>query len=490
MSPTRDLDLLDLEQFATLSLDLLAIATRERLVWVSPRWTEVLGWSSTELLSQPFLAFVHPDDLAATVQEASRLQEGERAVQFLNRYRTKDGGFRWLEWNTSVAEDGRLYCITRDVTVRVEARQALTQRARLVEMAQHLLQVGHWYVDLAECTTFWSPEIYAIHGQNPETFTPSPERTIASYHPEDRSTVSETVARAVEFGEPFELEARIVRPTGEVRLVRTMGQAQRGPTGSISGVFGIVRDLTDDERVRRSQELEQFAHVASHDLRQPVRTIRQYLALLDEDYDLGLDEDGRTFWGFVTAAADRLDHLVRDLGRYTRACGNATTEPVGLDALARSVLERFEVDYASRGGHATIHGPLPEVLGNRARLYQVFEHLVQNALRFAGDAPPHLTVTGVPAPSSGTVTVVFSDQGCGFDPADGEKIFEPFRRLAHHDDEGTGIGLAIVRRMVQSMGGQVWAHGQPGHGASFFVRLPLAPRDRPTPFGTPDSRRD
>ncbi|MEO0603217.1 MAG: PAS domain-containing protein, partial [Myxococcota bacterium] len=350
MTSILDLHPEDLELFTTLSLDLLAIAQTDRLCWVSPRWTEVLGWSADELVSQPYLAFVHPDDVANTVAEAERLGSGAQNAQFLNRYRTKGGRYRWLEWNTSVAESGRLYCIVRDVTTRIESRQKLRQRAKLVEMSQQLLQVGHWYMDRLRNTTFWSPEVYVIHGQDPTTFTPSPERTLLAFHRADRAMVADAVGRAFDLGDPFELEARVVRPTGEVRLVKTMGQAQRLPTGEISGVFGILRDITDDERVKRNQELEQFAYVATHDLRQPVRTIRQYLALIDEDYELGLDDEGRTFWGFVTQAADRLDQLVRDLGRYTRAGGAASPTVVELHDVVRVAVETATPGFEAREG--------------------------------------------------------------------------------------------------------------------------------------------
>jgi len=488
VSATTDLRPIDLERFTLMSRDLLAIATTERLVWVSPRWTEVLGWTAEELLAQPYIAFVHPDDVARTADEASRIAEGRFASRFRNRYRTKHGDFRWLEWTSVSGPDDLLYCMCRDVSRCLEAERGLAQRDEMIEMATQLVDAGHWSLDLLRDTLEWSPEVFALFGRDATGFTPSLERYLAACHRDDRDQVAECFDLAMRCGERFELESRIVRPTGEIRLVHCVGTPQRDASQRITGILGVVRDITDDDRVRRDGDLLQFAHVASHDLRQPVRTIRQYLGILSEDYDLGLDAEGQRYWGFVKSAADRLERLVRDLGRYTRAGQAPVPVPLDLDDLLADVVAELGPRFEAAGGHIAVHGRLPRVLGEASALGETFEHLLDNALQFAGDQPPRVTINTVAAPRSGTATILVSDQGLGFEPGDCEKIFEPFRRLGPHDVHRTGIGLAIVRRVVQSLAGQVWAQGQPGSGATFFLRLPLAPS--PARSYAPAPRRD
>lgn len=466
----------DLAPFFALSQDLMAVANTERFLWLSPRWSELLGWTDEELSSGPFLQFVHPDDAAATVEAAAELNRGKLVVQFQNRYRCRDGQYRWLEWNAS-PRDGRLYCVARDVTERVRVEERLRHRAELVALAEDIFHTGHWYIDLVDDDVFWSPEIYRIHGRDPATFSPSLADGIDAYHPEDRNRVTELVNRAIDQQVAFEFELRIVRPTGEVRRVHSVGRPHHDRTGAMIGILGVFQDITDDPRVRRVEQLEQFAYVAGHDLRSPIRTIRNIITILEEDYELPWDDEGQALWGRMSGAIDRLDRLVKDLASYTRAGIVPTPSKVSTQQVLAWVLNELGPRFEAASGSVDVADDLPLVRAEGSRLGQVVLNLLDNALQYSGARPPRVSVGWEADPGGKTVTLSFRDQGIGFDPSDAERIFEPFRRLGLADPQRTGIGLAIVRQLVEGMGGQVWATGRPGEGATFFVRLDRAPGD-------------
>ena len=465
------LDREDLERFIRLTQDMFAIAEGDRLVWVSTAWTEILGWSREELGAAPYLSYVHPDDVPATLESAKGIARGEPVIQFTNRYRHKDGGYRWLEWNASPQPDGRMFCVTREVSARKAQEATLNHHTRLYALAEEVFRAGHWYVDLVENTLYWSHEIYRIHGRDPATFTPDLASGIDAYHPDDREKVTAVINRAIEEREPFHFELRILRPSGEERLVESVGQPVSDHNDQVIGILGVFRDITDDWRVRRNAELEQFARVAAHDLRGPVTTVSNYLHLLETECDMSLEGEGLRFWEYVRRSMRRLGRLVQDLSRYTDAGQEVRLQLVDLNRSLESVVAEIGAEFKARRPQIDVLGPLPHVWGHATRLEQVFDNLLRNAVRFAGDAPAHVTIRALDEGAEGTVTVAVSDEGVGFKQDYAEQIFEPFRRLVNDDDGGTGIGLALVRQFVESFGGDVWAHGTKGRGATFFVRL-------------------
>lgn len=457
------------ELFAHQTPDLLCTASLEgQFTWLNDRLSEVLGVPKEDLLDKPFLSFVHPDDLPATLDELSALAEGKKVFEFTNRYRTGDGGWVWLQWNSRV-EDGVIYAIARDVTDREEAQAANQRRIVLLEQAERLMGLGHWFVDLVNDSVTWSTEVFRIHGLDPAHHTPTLAHGIDAYHPDDCQMVGDVVARAIEDQEPFEFEARIVRPGGEIRWVHSIGEPQIDPlTRATTGIFGAFRDITDDSRCRRARELEQFAHVASHDLKEPARTVRAYMELLGEEVVPTLASPMDTWWTYVRDAAERMEELIDSLHDYAQAGHAVTLEPVALGPLVQGITQDLSQLITDADGTVIVVRELPTVFGDGPRLRQVFQNLIANALKFRGDSPPEIEIS---AQADGEDWVIrCADNGRGFSPADAARVFEPFHRLGR-DVAGTGMGLAVVQRVVTECGGTTWATGELGKGAVFHVRL-------------------
>jgi signal transduction histidine kinase len=231
-----------------------------------------------------------------------------------------------------------------------------------------------------------------------------------------------------------------------------------------------------DELGRSNRDLEQFASVASHDLQEPLRMVTSYVQLLGRRYAGRLDADADEFIAFAADGANRMQRLINDLLAYarlsTRGGPFATTEA---EAALKQALTNLQVAIEESGAVVT-HDLLPSVTGDATQLVQLLQNLVGNALKFRSDARPRIHVSARPRPgaSAGQTEWVFSvrDNGIGIDPQYADNIFVMFRRL--HPREayaGTGIGLAICKRIVERHGGRIWVESETGKGATFYFTI-------------------
>ncbi|MEL6180570.1 MAG: PAS domain-containing protein, partial [Myxococcota bacterium] len=315
-----------------LSLDMFCVAgTDGYLRWLNPRWSAVLGWTHEELVSAPFIDFVHPDDLEATLAEVERLKQGLPAVQFENRYRHKNGTWRWLEWNTVPQPDGKLFCSVRDITLRKMLERRRSAQHTLLRMAEELGRLGHWRVDLAHQELFWSTEVFRIHGIPPEEGTPKLEEAINAYHPDDRAIVSANLNKAIAEHSGFEFELRLIHRDGSVRHVLCRGICEMAEDGSgPEAVFGIFVDLTDIKKGQQALEaqarrlelhntmLSQFASIVSHDLRAPLRGITAVSTWIQEAVEEHQWDELPEYVELLLGRAERMGHMLKGLHHFVR----------------------------------------------------------------------------------------------------------------------------------------------------------------------------
>jgi signal transduction histidine kinase len=229
------------------------------------------------------------------------------------------------------------------------------------------------------------------------------------------------------------------------------------------------------ELERSNRELEQFASVTSHDLQAPLATISMYAQLLEQRH-AGQLNGGQQLVEGINAATVKARTLIRDLLEYSRAGrGELLNEPVEMGDVASEALEMLAGPIAQCGGEVTIED-LPVILGDARKLRQVFLNLVSNALKFTDGIP----VVRVSAEVQGNTAIfAVTDNGIGMDPAQAERIFQPFHRLhAEEDYPGTGIGLAVCERIIEQHGGRIWAQSAKGQGSTFRFTLPVASRRR------------
>jgi signal transduction histidine kinase len=252
-----------------------------------------------------------------------------------------------------------------------------------------------------------------------------------------------------------ELEERVCQRTAE--LEREVLQRQRA-----------LAELT-----RSNQDLEQFAYVASHDLQEPLRKVHVYLQLLERRCGDALDAEARRFLGFAVEAAGRMQTLVHDLLAYSRVGSRGKPfGPIDTAAAFDEAAANLETVIREAGGTVT-RGPLPSVRGDTTQLVQLFQNLLANALKFRGGRAP--VVHAAAEPAEGGWRFAVRDNGIGIDPRYSHRLFVLFQRLCSRSEyPGTGIGLAICKKIVERHGGRIGLQSEPGKGSTFWFTLPAS----------------
>jgi PAS domain S-box-containing protein len=297
-------------------------------------------------------------------------------------------------------------------------------------------------------------------------------------HPDDRSIFTEEFQRVVNASGAGRLECRCRHKDDHYRWFAWA--IVMAPDDRL--LYAAARDTTErritEEKLRQqteelehsNRELEQFAYVASHDLQEPLRIVSSYVQLLARRYEGKLDQDADEFIGFAVDGANRMKNLISDLLAYSRVDtrGKEFTR-VSMEETLHRVLEYLQLAIADSGATVT-HDPLPAVLGDGSQLAQLLQNLIANAIKFHGEEPPRVHV-GVSRQAEYWQFFV-RDNGIGIDSQYADRIFVIFQRLHNRDEyPGTGIGLAICRKIVERHYGRIWVESEPGKGATFYFTL-------------------
>jgi PAS domain S-box-containing protein len=421
---------------------------------------------------------------------AQVVQKGEPVLGQLLELHRFDGSRAFVINSASPVRDasgkviGSVVAI-QDITDLHTAEQDLRESEGRLSRAQELAHLGSWELDPVNDRLTWSDETYRIFGLRPQEFGATYEAFLEAVHPEDRAAVDAAYSSSLREGKSsYEIQHRIVRlGTGEIRWVHEKCQHVPDATGKIIRSVGMILDITErvradaslaqkaEELARSNKDLEQFAYIASHDLQEPLRMISSYVQLLAERYQGQLDDRADRYIAYAVDGANRMKLLINDLLAYSRV--GTRGRPLVLtdsQAVLQEVLADLQVAIEEQQATVT-HDALPPVLADEVQLGQLFQNLIGNALKFRGEAPPHIHV-GVQRENGGWRFSV-ADNGIGLDVKYAERIFVIFRRL-HGPEEypGTGMGLAICKKIVERHGGRIWVESQLGQGATFYFTLP------------------
>jgi PAS domain S-box-containing protein len=307
--------------------------------------------------------------------------------------------------------------------------------------------------------------------------------------PEDQSMIFEKMEKTITHPSiSTELEYRIKNRDGEIKWIWEILQelpANSRIPGETGKVQGIIRDITErkmaeeilklklEELARSNAESEQFAYVSSHDLQEPLRMISSYLQLLQRKYQGKLDDKADKYIYFAVDGAARMQTLINDLLEFSRVATRAKEpEPTDSEFILNQTLSNLEL-YIRQNNASVSHDPLPEVIADSTQLAQVFQNLIANGIKFQSEKASKIHISAEKKENKWVFSV--KDNGIGIDPQYSEKIFEVFKRL-HRKEEypGTGIGLAICKKIVERHGGCIWVESELGKGATFYFTLPIS----------------
>ena len=246
--------------------------------------------------------------------------------------------------------------------------------------------------------------------------------------------------------------------------------------GAAYAMCGISTDITERKRAEQSlrqynQELEQFAFIAAHDLQEPLRSVKSYTQLLAKRYKGALDSDADDYIHFVTTGVDRMVTLIRGLQSYTTVTHRheSALETVDISTVVQDTLRDLQSVIQENNASITV-GFLPKLCAHAGQLSHVFQNLISNSLKYRSEAVPHIEIYG--EQRSGECEYVVKDNGIGFDMRYADRIFGVFKRLHGHEYPGAGIGLAIVKKIVDLHEGRVWVVSEMGKGSEFHFALP------------------
>jgi PAS domain S-box-containing protein len=389
--------------------------------------------------------------------------------------------------------------VTREVGARqqLEARTGeLVRTHTRLRLAAEAGRLGAWEWEVKTGQVIWSPELERIHGLEPGVFPGTFEGYQSDIHPEDRDRVLGEIARTVVERQPHQLEYRIVPPDGRVRWVEARGQIFLDAAGEPERLVGICMDTTERKQVeealreraeqlarlaaalkRTNGELDAFAYAASHDLRAPLRGIANLAQWIEEDLSAEgtLKSETRDMLGLLRSRMHRMEALIDGILEYSRV-GRIVEPPVDVDTrrLLEEVIDLLDLPPQAE---VAIDGDLANVYSPRLPLQQIFMNLLGNAFKYNLAAVPRVWIGSENAGDNIRFSV--RDNGPGIAPEYHGRIWGIFQTLEARDKvEATGIGLSLVKKLVEGQGGRAWVESSPGAGATFHF---LWPRVAPSP---------
>jgi PAS domain S-box-containing protein len=455
------------------------------------READIVGKSDHDFVAADLADFFREQDYAAIA--ADRPSVHEEWLTFAH-----DGHRELAETIKMPVFDGNgdllgVLGIARDITSRKQTEMALREQEEFFRLIAENMGDLVAVLDLGGRRLYNSPSYRSLFGDS-EALRGSD--SFAEIHPDDQERVRRVFRETVATGQGQRATFRFRLPDGELREMESQGGVIRGPDGVVKQVVVVARDVTERHRMENeirqlnadleqrvlartaelasaNQELETFTYSVSHDLKAPLRGIDGYSRLLLEDHREQLDEEGRLFLDNVRHGVDQMNQLIEDLLAYSRMERRELLGvPLDLERQVAAVLAECRDEIAAKGMRVSVDLGAPVVHADPDGLAMVLRNLIDNAIKFSRDSrPPTLAISAIPTEKG--VTLAIQDNGIGFDMQFHDRIFDIFQRLQRAEDyPGTGVGLAIVRKAMQRMGGRVWAASAPGQGATFYLELP------------------
>jgi PAS domain S-box-containing protein len=462
----------------------------------NPAAEKIYGYSAAEAVGQNVDLIIPPERLEENHKLVRRVLGGEQIKALETVRRTKDG--RKIDIALSLAairgdkgEITALATIERDISKRVANRRRLNRIQEELQLATRAAQIGTWFADPQRGISQWNDQLYRLLGLDPRSGPEDLEYFFSFIHPDDRRGFLQNARAFIDDGnDEIEDEFRIIRADGQIRWLAVRGKIFRNASGVPVYMAGINSDITVVKEARqaeqdalmqlatkvaqleqKNEELDQFAYAASHDLKAPLRAICNYSDFLNEDLAETLSGEQKRYLEGLKIAATQGQALIDDLLAYARI-GRVETEAEKIDMPAMINEVKSYLNLPSEID-LTVQKDWPVIETDPMLLSQILKNLVGNAVKFSHPAPKQVDIGWRRNDQNGSVEIFVRDNGVGIDPKYQQQIFGIFQRLhTSREYDGTGIGLAIVKKAAIELGGAVRVESTPGEGSTFFVEIP------------------
>jgi PAS domain S-box-containing protein len=485
-----------------------------RFVYASKTLLDVLGLSWEEAAGKTVFELPYGPELAnrlyRQIQEVFSAKAVIRDECLFAGTSDRTSQYEYI-FSPVLGEDGNVTMVAgtaRDVTQQRRLEQALQDAQKRLESALSAGAIGTWNWNLLR-NRLTADRVLAqfFFLSEAEAKDAPPEAYLRAIHPDDRPEVERAIQEAIQSTSRYSIDYRVVGTDRSVRWVAARGLVERDAAGRPVEMSGMVLDITERKmleqqvaqtvrELRESQvelehqaisleetvrartasledtvsELESFSYSISHDLRGPLRSLQSFAEALSEDFGEEVPPAGQDYLRRIVAAASRMDRIIQDVLVYSRvARSDLTFERIELNEFIAGLIESYP-NFAPSQADIVIAGKLPAVAANPAVLTQCVANLLSNAVKFvAPGVRPRVQISA--EAKDGRVYVSLHDNGIGIPEGSQQRVFELFHRL-EPSYEGTGIGLAIVRRAIGRMGGRITLKSAPGLGSTFTFDLP------------------
>ena len=453
-----------------------------KFINVNDSYTSILGYSKAEIIGRnvtELSIYVNPNEREQLLRA---LTEQGKVVNHELTVRSKSREHREL----LVSMEPTLYdtekCILStfiDITDRKRMEHELRTSEERLRLSLKAANQGLYDLNVQTGEAIVNDEYALMLGYNPADFHETNNFWIERLHPDDQEITAQAYKNYVEGRLPdYRVEFRQRTRSGEWKWILSLGKLvqwdEHGQPLRMLGTHTDInsRKLMENELRRSNAELEQFAYVASHDLQEPLRAVAGMVQLLQKRYQGQLDERADEYIGHAVEAAGRMQALIQALLTYSRVeRRNQPIEAVDAGNCLRAAIKNLDVSI--RENHAVITiGELPTVHADAVQLIQLFQNLIGNGIKFRGEREPQIHISATKLKDAWRFSV--QDNGIGIESRYYERIFQIFQRLhTRREYSGTGIGLALCKKIIERHGGRIWVESEPGRGSTFHFTLPL-----------------
>jgi PAS domain S-box-containing protein len=444
--------------------------------YLNQPWYDFTGQTPETGLGFGWLDAIHPDDAAGARDRFLQANARREGFRLEYRLRRRDGAYRWAIDAAAPRFEGDGEFVgyigsVIDITDRKQAEESLQESEQRWHTLAEAMPAMVWMARPDGSLDYYNQRWYDYTGLSESQLTGW--GWAAVWHPEDLPDGRARWLESLRTGQPYEYEARFRRADGNYHWQLIRAVPLHTAEGHVLRWFGTTTDIEDQKHLtielqRINAEFQQFAYIVSHDLNEPLRTMNNFVQLLAHQAQGKLDGNAEESMAFVTDAAQRMQRMISDLLEYTRAGQTPELQTVDCEAVLAQVLIALQTQITEREAVIT-HDPLPTVQGDATRLGQVLQNLISNALKFCREQP-RIHVSAIKENQHWKFSV--RDNGIGIDPKQVSKLFQVFRRLhSHQEYSGTGIGLAICKKIVEQHGGRIWVESRPGEGSVFHFTV-------------------
>lgn len=474
--------------------DAIAIVNEEvKPLYISPGAHHITGYTEEEVFELETFQTIHPDDLNYIQSKLEEcFQKPGIPIRNLNlRIKHKNGHWLWVEATiTNFLEDPVIKGILVNFRDATERKRMEIQLTNIADNVNGLVFRYHLDLKGKDKLLYLNKNSIKVWGVEAKDAMEDTAVIWSKIHPEDVPDMVQSIYKSAESMKDWSWEWRYHHPDGSLRWQKGAGTPQKMADGSTiwdSIILDITAIKSAEEKLKllnsnlivqtgeletSNQELEQFAYVASHDLQEPLRMVTGFLKLLEKKYSHVLDDKGRKYIQMSIDGAERMRKLIIDLLEFSKVGkSNDKTEIININILLEDIKILLRKEISDKNAEIEIAG-MPQVTSSRIPLQHVFHNLIGNALKYSfNDIPVKIKIDSRDLGTHWEFSI--KDNGIGIPKDSFDKIFEIFQRLHSIEEyEGTGIGLAITKKIVESMGGEIWVVSEVDKGSTFFFTLP------------------